>query len=125
MFVCGVGAVAWDRMRVCADCWWYSLTEYNVVISVLSMFILLTKSVMFVLHAFVPVLSVVVHALLIALYAVAVRNQSTPDLSDMNVPDLSRNLPWYLEKGCKYATKGNYGYCMQARGSFGVTITML
>ena len=102
-----------------------SMTKFNVVIAVLGTFILLVKSVMFVLHAFLPILSILVHALLIALYAVAVSNQSTPDLSNKNVPHLSKNLPWYLSKGCSYAAPKNYGYCMQARASFGVTCVML
>ena len=101
------------------------MTQFNVVISVLSMFIMLVKATMYVLHAWLPILSVLVHALLIALYAVGVRNQATPDLSNTNVKNLSRNLPWYLEKGCSYAAQGNHGYCMQARASFAVTCVML
>lgn len=89
------------------------------------MFILLAKSTLFVLGAFLPVISIFIHALEVALYAVSVSNQSTPDLSNKNVPHLQQNLPWYLSKGCSYATKGNYGYCMQARASFGVAVTML
>jgi hypothetical protein len=101
------------------------MTQFNVVISVLSMFILLVKSMMFVLSTFIPLLSVVIHAILIAIYAVSVRNQATPDLSNTKVPNLSRNLPWYLSKGCSYATEKNKGYCMQARASFATTIVML
>ncbi|KAK5003359.1 hypothetical protein LTR28_010267 [Elasticomyces elasticus] len=59
-----------------------SVTNFNVIISVLSMFILLAKSVMFVMHVFIPPLSVFVHALLLALYAVSVHAQSASDLSD-------------------------------------------
>ena len=101
------------------------MTQFNVIISVLSMFILLVKSTMFVLHSFLPILSIVVHAVLVALYAVAVRNQSTPDLSNKKVKFLSKNLPWYLSKGCSYATDANKGYCMQARASFAVTCVIL
>ena len=101
------------------------MTQFNVVVSVLSMFILLVKSTMYVLHAFLPVLSVFVHSLLIALYAVAVRNQATPDLSDTKVKFLQQSLPWYLSKGCSYASDENYHYCMQARASFAITCVML
>ena len=101
------------------------MTQFNVVISVLSMFILLVKSMMFVLSVFIPLLSVIVHALLIALYAISIRNQASPDLTNTKVAHLSRNLPWYLSKGCSYATKKNHGYCMQARASFAVTVVML
>ena len=101
------------------------MTQFNVVVSVLSMFIMLVKTTMYVLHTWLPILSAVVHALIIVLYAIALRNQATPDLSETNVPNLSKNLPWYLEKGCSFATKQNHGYCMQARASFGVTCTLL
>ena len=101
------------------------MTQFNVVISVLSMFIMLVKVTMFVLHTWLPLLSVFVHALLIILYAVGVRNQATPDLSNTKVKNLSRNLPWYLSKGCNFASEGNRGYCMQARASFAVTCVML
>lgn len=98
------------------------MTTFNVVISVLSMFILLAKSAMFVLHIFVPALSVFTHALLVALYSVSIYNQSRPDMSD---PDhRSPGLPWYLSKGCSYATAKNHGYCLQARASFAVVIVM-
>lgn len=99
------------------------MTIYNVVISVLSMFILLLKSIMFVLHTWVPALSAVVHAALVILYAVSIRNQSAADMSDPAKP--SPGLPWYLSKGCGYATPGNHGYCMQARASYAVTIVMM
>ena len=101
------------------------MTEWNVVISVLSMFVLLVKSSMFVLHGFLPILSAFVHALLLSLYAVAVRNQSSPDVSDKTVVNLQKNLPWYLSKGCSFASPKNHNYCMQARASFGVTCTLL
>jgi hypothetical protein len=92
------------------------------VISVLSLFILLVKSSMWVLHIFIPVISVLVHAALFALYAVSIYNQSRPDLSD--VQHRISGLPWYLSKGCSYATPGNKGYCMQARATFALTVVM-
>ena len=101
------------------------MTQFNVVCAILSTFILLVKSTLFVLHGWLPILSVFVHALLLSLYAVALSNQSTPDLSNKNVPRLQKNLPWYLSKGCSFASDKNYGYCMQARAAFGVTIAML
>jgi hypothetical protein len=100
-----------------------STTTFNVVASVLGMFILLVKVVVFVMHLFLPILSVFVHGLMLALFAVSLRNQSTPDMSDPDNP--SPGLPWYVSKGCSYATPPNKGFCMQARASFGVTCTMV
>lgn len=99
-----------------------SMTTFNMVISVVGLFSLLVKSTMFVLHVFIPVVSVLVHAALAALFMVSIYNQSRPDNSD---PDLrSGNLPWYLNKGCSYAAPNNKGYCLQARASFAVVIIM-
>lgn len=100
-----------------------STTTFNVVASVLGMFILLVKVVLFVMHLFLPLLSLLVHCLMLALFAVSLRNQSAPDMSDPDNP--SPGLPWYMSKGCSYATPSNKGYCMQARASFGVTCTMV
>lgn len=99
------------------------MTLFNVVISVLSMFIMLLKSIMFVLNTWIPVVSVAVHAVLIALYAVGVRNQAASDMSNPAQP--SPGLPWYLSKGCSFASPKNHGYCMQARASFALTIVTM
>ncbi|KAH9822908.1 hypothetical protein Tdes44962_MAKER00736 [Teratosphaeria destructans] len=104
-------------------CWSSFLVQYQIVISVLSMFLLLVKSVMYTMHCWVPLLSAFVSALEIVLYAIALRNQSAPDLSDSKYPN--HGLPWMMSKGCKYAEPGNWGYCMQARASYGVTIVMI
>ena len=101
----------------------HSLVQFNIAIAVLSMFILLAKSTMFVLHTWIPLLSVLVHAAEVALYAVSLENQSTPDMSDPE--HSSPGLPWFLSKGCSYADKSNYGFCMQARGVFAVTCVMM
>jgi hypothetical protein len=100
-----------------------SMVQFNIVISVFSMFLLLVKSTMYVLHAWVPLLSVFVHALELVLYAVALRNQSMPDMSDPTHPN--PGLAWYLSKGCSYAETGNYGFCMQMRAAYGVTCVMV
>ncbi|MCJ1376159.1 hypothetical protein MMC20_007399 [Loxospora ochrophaea] len=99
--------------------WSQFITNWNVVIAVLSMFFLLVKSVMFVMHTFPPILSFVVHATLIALYAVSIHGQAAPDMSDPQHPS---KVPWYLRKSCGPPVSTNLkGYCMQAKGSFGVT----
>ena len=100
-----------------------SLVQFNIVISVFSTFILWVKATRFVLHCWIPILSVVIHLGLLGLYAASLKFQSTPDMSDPAHP--SPGLPWYLSKGCSYATKGNHGYCMQARAVFAMTCVMV
>lgn len=97
--------------------------EFDIVITVLSMFVLLVKTTMFAMHAWLPALSAVVHAVLIGLYSASLRFQTTPDLSDPEVP--AKGAPWMISKGCSYATAGNYGYCMQTRALFGSMIAMV
>jgi len=87
------------------------------------MFILLVKTVMYVMHIFLPLVSLLVHGMLVAIYAVSIRNQTAPDMSDPTKP--SPGMPWYLSKGCAKATQANKGYCMQARASFAITCVML
>ncbi|PPJ60001.1 hypothetical protein CBER1_02666 [Cercospora berteroae] len=103
--------------------WSSYMTEFNVAISLVSMFILLVKSATFIMHIWIPALSAFAHALLVALYATSIYNQSAADMSDPDHP--SPGMPWYLSKGCSHATPGNRSYCMQARASFGVVIIML
>lgn len=102
----------------------YSITSFNVVIAVLSMFILLVKSVMYVTHTWIPILSAIVHFILLVLYATSVGMQASRDVSDAKHPQ--RGAPWYLTKSCNVVhNKSNYGYCQQAKAAFGVTVCML
>jgi hypothetical protein len=99
------------------------MTTFNVVISVLSMFILLVKGAMFTMHFFYPIISVVVHAVLIALYATSLHNQTSGDYLDPAHPSVR---PWYLTQSCaQYAGPGNYGYCLQARASVYAVAVMM
>lgn len=88
------------------------------------MFVLLTKTVMHVLHVLYPFLSFVVHAVLVALYAVSVHNQTAPDLSDPLHP--AKGAPWYITHSCSLSGSDQIkGYCQQAKASFAVTVVML
>lgn len=101
-----------------------SLTNYNLVISVLSMFFLLVKSTMYIVNVFPPILSVVVHAAEIALYTTSVYYQASSDTTD----PLHRQTgpPWYITKSCSVAfNPNNQHYCTQAKAAFGATTTML
>jgi len=103
--------------------WSSVITALNVIVSVFSMFMLLVKLIMFVLHIWVPLLSVIANVILVALWTVSVYGQAGPDYSDPEHPSPSA---WYVTKSCSYASaSGNYGYCMQAKGSFAVTVLML
>jgi hypothetical protein len=99
------------------------LTDFNVAVSVLSMFVLLVKAAMFLLHIWYPILSTLTNLPIVVLWAVSVYGQMGPDHSDPKHPS---NIAWYLTKSCSYARpSGNYGYCLQAKGAFAVTVVML
>jgi len=95
-----------------------------VVISVLSMFIMLVKSVMYICHVFPPILSAPIHGALIALYAVSISYQAGSDTSDPKHPQ--HGAPWYITKSCSVAhNKNNVGYCEQAKAAFACTVVMM
>lgn len=101
-----------------------SITNYNIVIVVLSMFLMLVKSIMYMLHVWPPVLSASVHAVLIALYTVSVYYQASSDNSDPEHP--SNGPVWYIMKNCDVAhNPTNVHYCMQAKSAFAATVTAL
>jgi hypothetical protein len=99
-----------------------SITDYNVVIVVLSMFILLAKCVMYITDVLPPIASAVLHALLISLYAYSISQQAGSDMSDPTRPS---KIPWYITRSCgPPVSPANQGYCMQAKASFGVAVAL-
>lgn len=87
------------------------------------MFILLVKTTMYITHVFLPLVSLLVHALLVALYAVSIHGQAGPDMSDPQYPQ--PGAPWYITQSCSVARTGAVrGFCQQAKGAFAVAIVM-
>jgi hypothetical protein len=102
--------------------WAQFITDYNVVIVVLSMFILLAKCVMYITDVLPPIASAVLHALLISLYAYSISQQAGSDMSDPTRPS---KIPWYITRSCgPPVSPANQGYCMQAKASFGVAVAL-
>lgn len=101
----------------------YSTTNFNVVISVLSVFILLCKAIAWITGVLHPLISLIVHAGLVALWAVSIHNQAAPDMSDPKHPQ--PGAPWYITKSCGPPISNDLvGYCKQAKGAFAVTVLM-
>ncbi|EGC41338.1 conserved hypothetical protein [Histoplasma capsulatum var. duboisii H88] len=104
--------------------WSQFLTNFNLTISVLSLFLMLVKAPMFILNVFYPPLSVLVHIGLTIIYAISIAYQASPDMSDPERPQ--PGAPWYLTKNCNVAkSRSNVGYCRQAKASFACTVLML
>ena len=101
-----------------------SITNFNVVIVVLSMFLMLCKGVMYMLHLWPPILSACVHAVLIALYTTSLYYQASSDNSDPQHP--SNGPVWYITKSCSVAhNPRNVHYCTQAKSAFAATCIAL
>ena len=101
-----------------------SITNYNLVIAVLSMFLLLVKGTMYMLHVLPPIISAVLHAVLIVLYAIAIAYQASPDTSDPRHPQTG--AAWYIMKSCSVTRdKSLVGYCQQGKATFACFVAML
>ncbi|PYH91483.1 hypothetical protein BO71DRAFT_401352 [Aspergillus ellipticus CBS 707.79] len=104
--------------------WSSFITEYNLVLGILSLFIWITKIPVHVLHMLTPPLSAFIHAGLIAVWIYSIRYQAGPDMSDPEHPQ--PGPPWYITKKCSVAAqKNDIHYCMQAKALFGFSIIII
>ena len=100
------------------------MTNYNLVVAVLSMFFMLVKGTMYMLHVLPPIVSAVLHALLAAIYAVAVAYQASSDTTDPRKPQ--SGPPWYITNSCSVThDKSFVGYCQQAKATFACFVAMI
>lgn len=100
-----------------------SLTEFNVAISVISLFVLLVKMIGFILRIWYPIVGLCFGVGLTALYSASIYGQAGPDYADPRYPS---PVAWYIRYGCGIAQKyGVEGYCLMAKGTFAVTAYML
>jgi len=103
--------------------WSQTLTDFNVAVSVLSVFVLLVKVIMFVLHVWWPILGTISNGAITVLWIVSMYGQMGPDHSDPRYPS---NIAWYISKSCDIAKPyGAYGYCRQAKSAYAVTVIMM
>ncbi len=94
-----------------------------MIVSVLSMFILLVKAVLFIMHMWIPLLALIINIITTALWCVSVYGQAGPDYSDPKRPS---KVAWYITKSCDFAVaSGNKHNCNMAKGSFAASVLML
>lgn len=99
-----------------------SLTNFNVAISVISLFFLLAKLIAFIMKLWFPLVSTLVNVALLALYTVSVYGQIGPDYADPRYP---APAAWYFRQGCGLAKRyGAYSACQIAQGSLAATFYM-
>jgi hypothetical protein len=99
------------------------LTDFNVAMSVVSLFFLLAKLISFIMKVWFPLIALVVNIAITALYAVSVYGQVGPDYADERYPSPAA---WYFRYGCDMAKPyGAYKSCQIAQSSLGLTLFML
>jgi hypothetical protein len=87
------------------------------------MFVLLVKVVLFIMHMWIPLISLIINAIIVALWCVSVYGQAGPDYSD---PEHPSSVAWYIAKSCSYAEpSGNKHNCDMAKGSFAASVIMM
>lgn len=75
------------------------------------------------MHMWIPLVSLIINAIVIALWCVSVYGQAGPDYSD---PEHPSSVAWYVAKSCSYAEpSGNKHGCQMAKGSFAASVIML
>ena len=98
------------------------MTNFNVAISVISLFFLLAKLIAFIMKLWFPIVAVFVNMALLALYTVSVYGQIGPDYADPRYPSPAA---WYFRQGCGLAKRyGAYKSCQIAQGSLAATFYM-
>ncbi|EFY87722.1 hypothetical protein MAC_06208 [Metarhizium acridum CQMa 102] len=100
-----------------------SLTDFNVAISVISLFFLLSKLISHIMKLWYPIVAVFINSALVALYTVSTYGQIGPDYADARYPSPAA---WYFRQGCGLAQRyGKYRACQVAQGSLFITLYML
>ncbi|KAI0015866.1 hypothetical protein F4780DRAFT_38946 [Xylariomycetidae sp. FL0641] len=103
--------------------WSQTLTDFNVAISVMSLFFLLTKLIAFIMDVWYPLIALFFNLALVALYAASAGGQAGPDHMD---PRQSSDVAWYIANPCSVAANEKVqGNCALAKGTFAATIVML
>jgi hypothetical protein len=93
-------------------------------IGVVCMFFYLIKFTLWLLHIFYPILSLILHTALAALWAASLYLQTAPDTVDP--AHQNKGAPWYITKSCSIVSdKTERGYCMQAKSAFAISVLML
>jgi hypothetical protein len=99
------------------------LTNFNVAISICSLFILLAKLIMVIMKVYFPLIGLLIGITQTALYATSVYGQMGPDYLD---PEHPSPIAWYIRYSCDVGSQYKIEkHCMMAKGTFAVTVFML
>ncbi|KAH6657853.1 hypothetical protein BKA67DRAFT_200731 [Truncatella angustata] len=103
--------------------WSSTLTNFNVAISVISLFVLIAKTIGVIMHVWFPVIALFFNVALTALYTTSVYGQMGPDHADPNHPS---PIAWYIAKPCTVAANQSVQKsCRTAQGTYAATVIFL
>jgi hypothetical protein len=103
--------------------WSQMSTNFNVAISVVTLFFMLAKLIAFIMKVWYPIVATFVSGSLTALWAVSVYGQMGPDYADERYPS---PVAWYIRMSCDVAEPFNaVKICKIAKASFAVTVYMM
>ncbi|KXJ91292.1 hypothetical protein Micbo1qcDRAFT_233821 [Microdochium bolleyi] len=103
--------------------WSPMITNFNVAISIISLFVMIVKLITFIMHVWFPIICTFSYLALSALYATSVYGQAGPDHLD---PDVPSSVAWYIAKPCTVAANESVqSSCRVAKGTFATTVFML
>ncbi|KAH7155496.1 hypothetical protein B0J13DRAFT_227416 [Dactylonectria estremocensis] len=103
--------------------WTRTFTDFNVAISVLSLFMLLSKLTAYIMKVWFPVLATFINTCMVGLYIVSVYGNVGPDYTDSRYP---APAAWYFRKGCDLAKPyGHYKSCRLAQGALVPAVYLL
>ncbi|KAK7223709.1 hypothetical protein V2G26_011712 [Clonostachys chloroleuca] len=80
--------------------WTRTFTDFNVAISVLSLFMLLAKLTAWIMRVWFPILACFINMSMATLYLVSLYGNIGPDFTDPRYP---APVAWYLRYGCEMA----------------------
>lgn len=103
--------------------WTRTFTDFNVAISVLSLFMLMSKLTAYIMKVWFPVLATFINLGMSCVYIVSVYGLIGPDMVDKRYP---AHVAWWWRKGCGLAKPyGSYQHCKIAQGSLFVSLYLM
>ncbi|CRK39240.1 hypothetical protein BN1708_001536 [Verticillium longisporum] len=104
--------------------WSQSLTDFNVALTLVSLFSLIVRMVLFIMKVYYPLIALIFNIILAALWTTSMYGQMGPDHAD---PERPSNIAWYITRSCAPAGGRHNAEksCRLAKASFAVTVLML
>lgn len=104
--------------------WSKLLTVFTVAITIVTLFTLLLRIVLFIMKVFYPIISLFCFTGLVTVWTISIYGQMGPDHAD---PDRPSSIAWYITRSCD-AAGGRFRAekeCKMAKAAFAISVLML